>query len=120
MSSILVALLIALGSFGGGVAVGVSQQKKKCNKELTEIVKESNLRTIEMLAKIDSLQGYADTLNLKADSLLRNTAVLNDKLDSLQNLPPKVDTLIFTSKEILLNTDTIKKDVRYLKEVLTP
>lgn len=98
MAEIIIALLIAAASFGGGAWVGASQQKKKCNKELTEIVKESNLRTIEMSAKIDSLQN----LPAKVDTLIFHTETIIEK----------TDTLILIAKETLLNTDSIKFELR--------
>jgi len=106
MSSILIALLIALGSFGGGVAVGVSQQKKKCDKTVIELLTDAQAVQTEMNAKIDSLQN----LPAKVDTVI----------EVVKEIEYKTDTLILIAKETLLNTDSIKSDVRYLKEVLTP
>ena len=106
MSSFLIGLLVALAGFGGGAWLGVSQQKKKCDRTVVELLTEAQRVQSEMAAKIDSLQN----LPAKVDTVI----------EVVKEIEWKTDTLILTSKEILLNTDSIKKDVRYLKEVLTP
>ncbi len=106
MSEILIWLLITLASFGGGAWFGTSQQKKKCDKEVIQRLTVANTIQAEMSNKIDSLQ----KLPAKVDTVIETVKIIEYK----------TDTLILIAKETFLNTDSIKKDVRYLKEVVTP
>ena len=98
MIEFLVGLLVAVASFGGGFLAGTSKQKKKSEAEILEILTEAQIVRLEMLSKIDSLQN----LPAKIDTVIFE----------VEKIIEKTDTLILTSKEILLNTDTLKSELR--------
>ena len=107
-----IAILISLTlSFGGGLWLGKSKQKKKT--EL--IIEQSKVEIDKVSLKLDSLKNVPAKLDSVTLLLIHSRAELSNvslKLDSLQNLPVKVDTLILINKDIYQNTDTIKKELR--------
>ena len=100
----MIKLLIAIIIAGGGYFAGSHVQKKKCRTQ-TEL------------------------LLLKNDKLLNDLTDLAISFDSLKTLPPKVDTIIevvtdiqikidtfvLIGKNVLANTDTIKHEIRELR-----
>lgn len=98
-------IIIALGlSFGGGTYFGYSKSKKHSDKMILQIHEENKLNNERLTEKIDSLQG----LPAKVDTIL----VFQEKIVQ------KTDTLILTSKKILDNTEIIKEDVKDIKAML--
>ena len=84
--------------FGGGAWLGTSHQKKKCDAEVVNLLTEAQKVQGEMLAKVDSLQN----LPAQVDTLIIHTETIIEK----------ADTLILIAKDTYLNTDTIKKEMR--------
>jgi len=112
-------IIVALALLFGGAYAGSSYQKNKCDEELQEVLEESSIKIDSVKSnldsaniKLDSLKFNLDNTNSKLDSTNSSLVDANNKLDSLQSLPAKTDTLILLNKDILLNTDTIKVELR--------
>ena len=101
MDAIIYFIISVFLSFGGGYYVGSTHQKAKGAKELTKFVNKQN----ELLKN----------QSLKIDSLMQ----LPEKVDTIVKIQKKIvyktDTLIFINKNIMLNTDTIKNELRLFK-----
>jgi len=113
MKMSLTAILISLAlSFGGGYYVGTTKQKARSDV----LIEQSKLEIDKVSIKLDSLRNVPAQLDSVTSLLISSRAELSNvslKLDSLQKLPKKVDTLILVNKDIYLNTDTIKKELRH-------
>lgn len=114
--STIIAILISVGvSFGGGYLVGGKLQKNKARKEVRRLMVENKQNVEKLLVRVDSLKRVPAQLDSVTLLLINSRAELSNvslKLDSLQKLPEKVDTLILVNKDIYLNTDTIKNELR--------
>ena len=90
-----IAILISLTlSFGGGLWLGKSKQKKK-----TELI-------------IEQSKAEIDKVSLKLDSLRNVPAKIDTVIQIQKVIEFKTDTLILVNKDIYQNTDTIKKELR--------
>ena len=104
MKMIELILIIAL-SFGGGFFTSKTLKNKKAIQTIEQQHKDlKKLYTLseEMTAKIDSLQ----SLPAKVDTVVK----------VVTRVEKSVDTLILLNKDIFLNVDTIKKEVREVKD----
>ncbi len=112
-------IILALTLLFGGAYAGSSYQKNKCDEQLQAVLESSSMKLDSVgneleaaNTKLDSASINLKVANNKLDSVGANLSKANTKLDSLKSLPVKVDTLILVNKEILLNTDTIKSELR--------
>lgn len=106
MAEAIIALLLIGGSFFGGS----QYQKNKCDQELQEVLEQSSV-------KIDSVKTDLNLANLKLDSLQSLPAKIDTVIEVQTTIVERTDTLILINKEILLNTDTIKHELReYIKK----
>lgn len=115
----MVEVIVALTLLFGGAYGGSQYQKNKCNEELQEVMEVNNNRLDSVKSDLSTANYKLDSVNInlmyansKLDSVGSNLSDANDKLDSLQSLPVKVDTLVLLNKDILMNTDTIKTELR--------
>lgn len=112
MGEVIIAILMLLGSFGGGFVIGKNKADRQHDKAVLELLETSKVERLQMVSRLDSLK----EINNKTIDLLEfskgEEAKINAKLDSLERLPKKVDTLILVSKDIYANTDTIKNELR--------
>ena len=104
METLLGILIALLLGFGGGATGGVIYTKKLQNNELNNKIELQLLELVDANAKLDSLQ----SLPAKVDTVYKITT----------EIQIKTDTLILTSKKILDNTEEIKADVKELKKVI--
>lgn len=107
MDILTLVFIIAL-SMGGGY-IGA---KKKHLKDI-ERLKIEQSEIIEKL-EIEAI-GRAKRLQLSIDSLQALPAKVDTVVVTVTRVEQKTDTLILISKDILLNTDTIKQEVRRLQ-----
>ena len=98
MGEVIIAILILLGSFGGGFKLGKDRSDKKHDKVVLSLLEEQKEQSKVMYLKLDSLK------NLPA-----KIKIVTVKVDSLIY---KTDTLILMNKDIYQNTDTIKNELR--------
>lgn len=98
MGEVLIGLLMVAMGFGGGYFTGAKVEKKKADQHLTEIVENTDKMVNELNLKIDSLKN----LPAKVDTVIVNT----------ETIIQKTDTLILMSNDIYKNTDTIKHELR--------
>jgi len=104
-------IIVALTLLFGGAFAGSSYQKNKCDKELQEVLEKSSLQ-------LDSLDNHLMIANLKLDSLQSLPAKVDTVIKFQTQIIERTDTLILVNKEILLNTDTIKSELReHVKKV---
>lgn len=97
MNTLIGLLLFAL-SFGGGAYLGNMHQKKRNDKEMQNILIEHNNILVKQGLKIDSLMQLPE----KVDTII----------EIQKEIVYKTDTLILLNKNIMLNTDTIKNELR--------
>lgn len=98
MGEVIVAILILLGSFGGGIFVGKTKADKKHDKVVLSLLEQSKEKSDKMYIKLDSLKNLpakVDTVRLVVD-----------------RVEYKTDTLILIGIDVLANTDTIKSELR--------
>ncbi len=97
---LLIGIIIAIVSFGGGALTGVHYTNKTKNNELHAKIDLQRAELIEANAKLDSLQHLPAKIDT-VEKIIVKTEI-------------KIDTLILTNKRILDNTEEIKKDVKTL------
>lgn len=98
MGTTIISILILLGSFGGGFVIGKNKADAKHDKAILSLLEQQKEQSKVMYLKLDSLRN----LPAKIDTVLV-------KVDSLIY---KTDTLILMNKDIYANTDTIKNELR--------
>ena len=102
MGEVIVAILVILGSFGGGLKIGKDRADKKHDKVVLSLLEEQKIKSNAMYSKLDSLKNLpakVDTVRLTID-----------------RVEYKTDTLILMNKDIYANTDTIKIELRQLRK----
>lgn len=98
MGEVIIAIIILLGSFGGGFSIGKNNSDKKHDRAVLSLIEKQKEQSDKMYLKLDSLKNIPakiDTVRIKVDSLIYKT-----------------DTLILMNKDIYANTDTIKNELR--------
>jgi glutaredoxin 2 len=98
MGEVLIGLLIVAMGFGGGYFTGAKVEKKKSEQHLFEMLENTDKVVNQLNSKIDSLSN----LPAKVDTVIVNTEIIIEK----------TDTLILMSNDIYKNTDTIKNELR--------
>ena len=98
-------LIIGLLLLGGGLFGGSAYQKNKCDQELQEVLEQSSV-------KIDSVKTDLNLANLKLDSLQSLPAKIDTVIEVQTKIVERTDTLILINRDILMNTDTIKNELR--------
>lgn len=104
MEAVVIGIIALALSFGGGTFLGYSKAKKHSDKIILQIHEDQQVNNARMTAKLDSLQ----SLPAKVDTVIVNTELIIER----------TDTLILTNKKILDNTEVIKADVREIKNTL--
>ena len=104
METILAFFIALVLGLGGGAAGGVHFAKQKQNAELNAKIDLQHTQLIDANAKLDSLQA----LPAKVDTVYKVVTKIEER----------TDTLILVSKEILDNTKEIKADVKDMKKVI--
>lgn len=98
MGTAIISILILLGSFGGGFVIGKNKADAKHDKAILSLLDEQKEQSQVMYLKLDSLKN----LPAKIDTV----RLVVDRVEY------KTDTLILMNKDIYANTDTIKNELR--------
>ena len=98
MGEVIVAILVILGSFGGGFVIGKNKADAKHDKAILSLLDEQKEQSKVMYLKLDSLKN----LPAKVDTV----RIVVDRVEH------KTDTLILISRDVYANTDTIKNELR--------
>lgn len=94
-------IVVIIGIFVGGFFTGQQVASRKCDKRMFHVEQQASKERAVILAKVDSLQ----KLPAKVDTVIQ----------VVTKIEHKTDTLILLNYRIFENTDTIKNELRNLR-----